>query len=812
MEDKLYLTELFKTADTKEKLLILKWKLSKYPYLKKLFIEEFTRLEISTINKGKIITKLIDAYNHNENIYKVAKKVNDEYNIALTSIIISLNNHMKLYEEKTHEYEIFNTIKNIIQLGIRQEKKLEENELDYTISIEIMALFINSNCKTFDEFHKLTKCPFKDFKMAEDILRERNHPLYLEYKNFKDKHKIDSLKKGAISAKITNLKEEKNICSSLNNLKEEEIIKIFKRPDSTEFKLFCKINKIIDPLLIGLIKNDSNLLNIFASNLKLYYKYEDYYKRLIKKVITNIENSTFSFYEYYLKSSIDLDTLCNIANFYNDIPNKSVIRTFYYKYKLSLSLLNDKALKVLLNNGKLSVLNDTITIKREEYNTAIKYLKSQNIPISKAVLFEVIKNSLYIESYKNNFFVSFLNEATSIEELLILKWKWNKSILNNQYAIISETCNKNIERIVNINAQQNKENIVMDLINGSSLNDIKEKYITTTKAIKIIISEYIKSDSYDPKILNIKITANDIYTRDEQDNDFICALTAFKIFFDYGCFTKASIKENFNCSNTDYDKFREILESRNHPLINKVNRIVEQNAKKSIGIASSERHGLTRREKEEKINSYANLTFEEAFTILSNPKANTEGFKYFCLFNGLNTTRLINFLKDNPNLKHELASNINNKDKIQSLYNRCNFKYQLLANQVVNKIANLKEDNYSTPFDLYKYYSKTTIDLNYLALMNVNYSSAITKQIQDYIVTFPCLFQKIEKWNLEILKSSKIISLCGESIKFTQKDLKIALNDIQEKNLPCIKGVLYGAIKRQIELKDEKIKKKDFKH
>ena len=96
--------------------------------------------------------------------------------------------------------------------------------------------------------------------------------------------------------------------------------------------------------------------------------------------------------------------------------------------------------------------------------------------------------------------------------------------------------------------------------------------------------------------------------------------------------------------------------------------------------------------------------------------------------------------------------------------------------------------------------------------MNVNYSSAITKQIQDYIVTFPCLFQKIEKWNLEILKSSKIFSLCGESIKFTQKDLKIALNDMQEKNLPCIKGVLYGAIKRQIELKDEKIKKKDFKH
>lgn len=806
MEDKAYFKELFKTADTKEKLLLLKWKLSKYPYFKKLFLEEFTRLEISTVNREKIVAKLIEAYNHNENIYKAARKINNDYKISLTTMIISLNNYMKLYEEKTHEYEILNTIKNTIRLGIRQEKRLEENELDYTISIEIMTIFINSNCKTFDEFYKLTNCPFKDFKMAEDILREKNHPLYSEYKNIKDKQRKESFNRGAKATKITNSKEEEKIIASLNNLSKEELIELFKNHNSKEFKLFCKINKIVEPLLIVLIQKNSNLLSVIANNLELYYKYEEYYKRLIKKVITKIENSSFSFYEYYLETSLDLNSLWNIANLFNDIPNKIVIRDFYNKHKSSLVLLTEDQIQLILNNGKLSVGNETIAINNKKISDAVKYLRFQNIPISKAVLFEVIKNWSYIESYKNKYYASFLNEATSIEELLILKWKWNKSILNHHFAVVIETSNSNIERIAGENAQSNKENIIKDLINGSSLNDIKEKYITTAKAIRTIISEYLKSENYNKKILNIKIAVNDIYGPEEQDRDFICALTAFKMFVEHKCFNKASIKEEFNCGTCDYDKFKGILESRNHPLINKFNKIIERNSKKSISIASSERHDLTRKEKEEKIKNYTNLTFEEALTILSTPEA--EDFKYFCLFYGLNTTRLINFLKDNPNLRYELASNINNKDKIKAIYNRCIFKYQILANQVVNKIEKLKEDNYNTPFDLYGYYSNTTIDLNYLALMNVGYSSEVTQQIQEYIVTFPSLFQKIEKRHLEILKSSQIISCCGESTRFTSKDLRKAFEDIREKKLPCIKGVLYGAIKRQIEFKDEKIKKK----
>ena len=808
MEDKRHLTELFKTADTKEKLLILKWKLNKYSYFRDLFLKEFIRIEISTINKERIIVKLIESYNNNENVYQKAKDISSNFTIALTTIIISLDNYMTLYEESSNEHKILNTIKNTIRLGIRQEKRLEENELDYTISIEIMTIFINSNCKNFDEFNKLTKCSFKDFKMARDILREKNHPLYLEYKKINDAQKKASLARGVRSTKVTNCKEEEKLISSLNNLTKEELIELFKNHNSKEFKLFCKINKIVEPLLIVLIQKNSNSLSVIANNLELYYKYEDYYKRLIKKVVTNIENSSFSFYEYSLATSLDLKDLWKIASFFNDIHNKSVIKDFYNKHKASLALLTEDQIQLILNNGKLSVGNETIEVNSKEYSAAIKYLRLQNIPISKAVLFEVMKKFSHIESYKNKYYVSFLNEAASIEELLILKWKWNKSISNHHFAIVIETSNINVERIANLNAQNNKENIVADLINGSSLNDIKEKYVTTTKAIKIIISKYLKSRNYNPKILNIKITVNDIYTREEQDINFICALTAFKMFVKHGCFSKASITEKFNCSHSDYDKFRGILESRNHPLINKVSRIVEQNAKKSISIASSKRHDLTRKEKEEKIKNYANLTFEEAFTILSAPEANTEDFKYFCLFYGLNTTMLINFLKDNPNLKYELASNINNKDKVQAIYNKCIFKYQILANQIVNKIAKLKEDNYSTPFDLYKYYSNTTIDLNYLALMNVNYSSTVTKQIQDYIITFPNLFQKIEKRHLEILKSSKIISCCGESIQFTPKDLKIAFEDIKEKRLPCIKGVLYGAIKKQIELKDEKIKKK----
>lgn len=55
------------------------------------------------------------------------------------------------------------------------------------------------------------------------------------------------------------------------------------------------------------------------------------------------------------------------------------------------------------------------------------------------------------------------------------------------------------------------------------------------------------------------------------------------------------------------------------------------------------------------------------------------------------------------------------------------------------------------------------------------------------------------------------MSCAKETISFTTTDLSNALKDIDENDLPKVKGVLYGAIKKQVELRDSKSKTKVLK-
>ena len=803
MENKEYLISLFKEAKSKQELLFLKWKLKKFAYFKQVFDEEFVRIEISTISQENIINQLMKAYFKQDNIYAIAKSLSDKYTVALTSIINSIENMMKLYDKTSKEYIILNTIKNMIKLGIKADKRLEENEINYTVSIEILKLYINSGSSTIEEFCKTTGCTKSDIKMSLDILRERNHPLYLEYKALKDVQRKAGFSRGAIATKVTNSKEEEKVIEDLKNLPIEGIIKLFEQPNTKEFKLFCKINKISENLLISLIQNNSLLLNIIANNLEIYYKYEEYYKRLIKNVIVEIKSSNFSFYKYYLQTFIDLNTLWAISNIFNDIEGKTVIRDFFNEHKSSLEVLNSNTLQIILNSKKISYENETIILTEKEFKEALEHLKSRNMPINKATLFEVLKNKTNLEERKNEYYISFLNNANSIEELLIFKWRWYKTLTNYNFNDANSVLDSNIERIAYQNATISKESIIRDLINGSSLSEIKEKYITTARAIKEIISSYLARKDYNKEILNIKFTFHDLMCEEKQDRDFLCAVSAIKLFNEYGCYNQSSINKHFDCTSHDYTKYIKVLDSRNHPLAISYHSKRKEQFKTAISINKSQHYDQLRKEKEETIKDYKNLTANEITSILSNPSH--INFGRLCLAYNLNSNILVKLLQDNPNLKSELA---NNKDSIKNIYNIYEMKYQILINQVVSSINNLKEDSYATPFDLYKYYSSTTLNFNFLVEIARNYNIEAAQTIEKYIRMFPNLFRRIDRRALDTLKSAKIISCCKESIAFTSKDLAQALESIKEKKLPHIKGVLHGAIKEQIELKDEKTKRK----
>ena len=101
--------------------------------------------------------------------------------------------------------------------------------------------------------------------------------------------------------------------------------------------------------------------------------------------------------------------------------------------------------------------------------------------------------------------------------------------------------------------------------------------------------------------------------------------------------------------------------------------------------------------------------------------------------------------------------------------------------------------------------------------MESPYIAKIAKELPDlknntlilkYVDKFSSLFEVINEKNLNTIKLRGHLFCLSENISFTNRDLKSAINDIEGKGMPLLKGVLYGSIKRQIDIKNSKVKKK----
>ena len=77
----------------------------------------------------------------------------------------------------------------------------------------------------------------------------------------------------------------------------------------------------------------------------------------------------------------------------------------------------------------------------------------------------------------------------------------------------------------------------------------------------------------------------------------------------------------------------------------------------------------------------------------------------------------------------------------------------------------------------------------------------------EYINNHNDLFLGIDEKGMIGLKTVGIITCCGDSISFNNKQMNDALADINEKKLPHIKGVIYYAIRRQLDKDKDKVKK-----
>ena len=395
--------------------------------------------------------------------------------------------------------------------------------------------------------------------------------------------------------------------------------------------------------------------------------------------------------------------------------------------------------------------------------------------------------------------VKAMDNASSIENLLRLKWYFNKKFGSDYHSIKYNAVARNVERISYDVAILNSTSIINELVNGSTIENIKDKYNITTEAINRLLLLYIEKGSYSDKIINRLASPLDIVP--EHDREFICAKSAIKLFMDNNLFNIKSVFSGYNCNIEEYNKYLNILKAKDHPLYFKYKKLQKDFAAKTTYESKAEYRDKKREDKIKTIESVKELDSKEILDVLSN--IHSKEYINFCLYYKLDSRVLVYLLNDNESLKEEFATN---KDHITDIYNKYINKYKDIVRELIYDIIMLSKDGFREPIDLYHYYLNTKYDMLALSRLALTFTDVKNnKLLSRYIEKNTSLFKGIVQKEIDGYKQRGIISCANDSISFTKEELNKAIDDIHTNNLPMIKGVLYSAIKRQVAFRDSLI-------
>lgn len=163
-------------------------------------------------------------------------------------------------------------------------------------------------------------------------------------------------------------------------------------------------------------------------------------------------------------------------------------------------------------------------------------------------------------------------------------------------------------------------------------------------------------------------------------------------------------------------------------------------------------------------------------------------------------------LEHNPTSIVEF-SNAKDKEAITEIYNKYKEEYLLLVNNTIREIKSSLSSK--EPINLYEYYLNNNIPFNELSTLAREIKTTNREVISDYYNTnMHNVFAIFNQRNINLLKTTGIITCKQDTVHFTRKTLEAALEDINENNMPLYKGVIHGALKHQNNLKQEAQKQK----
>lgn len=416
-------------------------------------------------------------------------------------------------------------------------------------------------------------------------------------------------------------------------------------------------------------------------------------------------------------------------------------------------------------------------------------------------------NKIFSQDEMTKAILKSFDTANTIEELLILRWHLGRVFYPSVIDVKNDNISfsKNIERISYNNALKNKEYIIDDLLGGASLSKIKDQYNTTREALNRLIINYLNTANYKEEILSRIESFNEPFVP-QHDRDFLIAKAAIKMFIDNKCYTSTKAYKKFACPISQTFKYLNILEVQKHPLYIKYTLLNKKELSTNTTNVDNRTHHKEKEEHKKEINKIGAFSYEKILDILTN--YNSKDFLNYCLYYGFDSFILKELLRDNINLRAELAK-ASNKEMTINIYDKYVNRYKVIIKSVIKDIIILSKDRFKKPLDLYKYYEKTCFNIKILARLAESFSDIKNNTlILQYLNKFPSVLEEVTRRNLPALKQKGVFSCCEDSISFSYSEFNRALSDIDEKGIPLVKGVLYGSIKRQIQLKDVKVIKK----
>ena len=345
--------------------------------------------------------------------------------------------------------------------------------------------------------------------------------------------------------------------------------------------------------------------------------------------------------------------------------------------------------------------------------------------------------------------------------------------------------------------------------------ELSEKMNVTINNILKVVTRYIENMDLDVSYkyalneMKYEIEKKIILSKrtEEVNREYEIAKNIMTLFLENGYTKNDDFQKDFHCSYESFNKAISILDAKNHPLYFKYLDARD----KAIRVSISNANCLKASKKEAERNSNKEkiklMCDEEIFDILSHPKNGT--FALFCQVNNFSTSLLRFFIKNDESLAEKLAFDPQNRRK---LYDACEKKYRDILIEISKEVNLLEQEGRGRPFNLYGYYSKYNINFNELVKMGLSFDGlADQSKILNYFERNKTLFDPIDRARITGLSQIGRLNCGNMGIKFTTGDLYKAIEEVNEKNYPLVKGVLYGAIKKQIRLRKSNMGPKKIK-